>query len=68
MQAAADDHFLVVLNEELQYSIWPYGRDIPLGWRAEGFQGPRADCLSHIERVWVDMRPLSVRQHVTATR
>ncbi|ACZ89547.1 MbtH family protein [Streptosporangium roseum] len=54
--------FLVVLNDEEQYSVWPGGRELPAGWRAEGFQGPREDCLAHIDQVWTDMRPLSVRQ------
>lgn len=67
MQATGEDQFVVVLNDELQYSIWPTGRDIPLGWRAEGFQGTRADCLAHIEREWTDMRPLSVRRHAEAS-
>ncbi|GIH93328.1 MbtH family protein [Planobispora siamensis] len=54
--------FLVVLNDEEQYSLWPAGRELPAGWRAEGFEGEREDCLAHIEQVWTDMRPLSVRQ------
>jgi MbtH protein len=54
--------FKVVLNDEEQYSIWPEGRDIPAGWRAEGTSGSREQCLDHIERVWVDMRPRSVRE------
>ncbi|MER5425190.1 MbtH family protein [Streptosporangium roseum] len=54
--------FLVVLNDEEQYSVWPGGRELPAGWRAEGFQGSREDCLAHIDQVWTDMRPLSVRQ------
>jgi MbtH protein len=53
--------FLVVLNDEEQYSIWPSGRDLPPGWRSDGFSGPEADCLAHIDEVWTDMRPLSLR-------
>ncbi|GAT66858.1 MbtH family NRPS accessory protein [Planomonospora sp. ID91781] len=52
---------LVVVNHEEQYSIWPSGRELPDGWRAEGFSGDREECLAHIERVWTDLRPLSVR-------
>jgi MbtH protein len=52
---------LVVMNDEDQYSLWPAGRDIPDGWRAEGFTGTRQECLDHIEGVWVDMRPRSLR-------
>ncbi|GGP84725.1 MbtH family protein [Streptosporangium pseudovulgare] len=54
--------FLVVLNDEEQYSVWPAGRELPDGWRAEGFEGTREDCLAHIEKVWTDMRPLSLRR------
>jgi MbtH protein len=56
--------FLVVLNDEEQYSIWPAGRELPAGWRAEGFEGDREGCLAHIDEVWTDMRPLSAREEV----
>lgn len=59
-----EDRLVVVINDELQYSIWPAGRDIPGGWRAEGFSGTRAECLAHIAHQWTDMRPLSVRRHM----
>jgi MbtH protein len=54
----------VVLNHEEQYSIWPVEREIPLGWRAAGKSGPKADCLAYIKEVWTDMRPLSLRQQM----
>ena len=54
--------YLVVLNDEEQYSIWPEGRELPPGWRAGGFTGTEADCLAHIDEVWTDMRPLSLRR------
>lgn len=54
----------VVLNHEEQYSIWPTGRDIPLGWRAAGKTGTKKDCLDFIKEVWTDMRPLSLRKHM----
>jgi MbtH protein len=53
--------YLVVVNDEEQYSIWPAGRDMPPGWRGDGFSGPEAACLAHIDEVWTDMRPLSLR-------
>ena len=52
----------VVVNHEEQYSIWPEGRDLPDGWRLEGFSGSREECLAHIDRVWTDLRPLSARK------
>ncbi len=61
----ADDQdstvYLVVKNHEEQYSIWPVGREIPLGWTAVGKQGTKEECLAYIEEVWTDMRPLSLR-------
>jgi MbtH protein len=56
--------YRVVLNDEEQYSIWPADRDLPAGWRAEGTEGPRSECLSHIGTVWTDMRPLSLRRRM----
>jgi MbtH protein len=53
--------FQVVLNDEEQYSLWPEDRELPAGWHAEGMRGPKADCLAHIDRVWTDMRPRSLR-------
>ena len=54
--------FKVVINQEEQYSIWPADRDSPLGWRDDGTIGPKKDCLAYIDRVWTDMRPLSLRR------
>lgn len=54
--------FKVVINHEEQYSIWPDERPTPPGWRDEGTVGDRETCLQHIEAVWTDMRPLSLRQ------
>ncbi|QNM96270.1 MbtH family protein [Chitinimonas koreensis] len=57
-----DRRYLVVVNHEDQYSIWPAERPLPAGWTAEGFAGDKAACLAHIETVWTDMRPKSLRQ------
>lgn len=56
--------YVVVVNHEEQYSIWPAGRALPLGWQADGGPRSRAECLSYIEEVWTDMTPKSVRQFV----
>ncbi|MCC0093861.1 MULTISPECIES: MbtH family NRPS accessory protein [Streptomyces] len=52
----------VVINDEEQYSIWPQVREIPAGWRATGFSGTKDACVAHVDEVWTDMRPLSLRQ------
>ncbi|WP_321839179.1 MbtH family protein [Paraburkholderia bannensis] len=58
--------FNVVVNHEEQYSIWPEYKALPEGWRAAGKTGTREECLAHIESVWTDMRPLSLRQAMAA--
>lgn len=60
-----DGIFQVVVNNEEQYSIWPDYKAVPGGWRTVGVTGSKADCLSHIETVWTDMRPLSLRLAMT---
>ncbi len=54
--------YSVVINHEEQYSIWPADREPPLGWKEVGKSGPKAECLTYIEEVWTDMRPLSLRK------
>jgi MbtH protein len=53
--------FIVVVNHEEQYSIWPKGKDVPLGWQEVGVAGSKETCLSHIAEIWTDMRPRSLR-------
>lgn len=54
--------YKVVINEEEQYSIWAHELAIPAGWRFEGVYGRKEEVLNHIEKVWTDMRPLSLRR------
>lgn len=56
--------YRVVVNHEEQYSIWPADRENAPGWRDAGVQGTKAECLEHINTVWTDMRPLSLRQRM----
>ncbi|MBB3256944.1 MbtH protein [Paraburkholderia bannensis] len=57
-----DAIYQVVINHEEQYSIWPDFKEVPAGWSKVGVQGNKQTCLEHIEKVWTDMRPLSLRQ------
>jgi MbtH protein len=54
--------FSVVTNGEEQYSIWPEGREVPAGWATVGVVGLKSECLAYIDKVWIDMRPASLRQ------
>jgi MbtH protein len=53
--------YLVVRNDEDQYSIWRDAEPLPPGWYDAGKRGTEAECLAHIDEVWTDMRPRSVR-------
>ena len=61
-----DRTYAVVVNDEEQYSIWEADLAPPAGWRATGFAGPREACLAHIDEVWTDMRPASLRDAMDA--
>ena len=56
------DAYRVVSNHEEQFSIWPSDQELPLGWIDAGKTGTKDECLSYIDEVWTDMRPLSLRR------
>jgi MbtH protein len=58
---STEPRHLVVVNHEEQYSVWPALLPLPAGWRPAGFEGTREQALAHIETVWTDLRPLSLR-------
>jgi MbtH protein len=62
MTTQVAQQWYVVVNDEEQYSVWPEGREVPAGWRTVGEAAEKDVCLDHIERTWVDMRPLSLRR------
>jgi MbtH protein len=64
--AQAQPLYQVLVNDEEQYSIWPVGKAVPLGWRDGGKQGVKEVCLEYIKEVWTDMRPLSLRKQMEA--
>jgi len=57
----------VVVNDEEQYSIWAGNQPAPAGWRDLGVAGTKEECLAHIEVVWTDMRPRSLREATRST-
>jgi MbtH protein len=56
-----DGEYIVLVNHEEQYSLWPSFREVPAGWTAVGPRGKRKICLDWIEENWKDMRPKSLR-------
>ncbi|MFD5730788.1 MbtH family protein [Streptomyces sp. NPDC058368] len=58
--------YLVAVNDEEQHALWPAGTPLPAGWRPEGFNGTEEECVAHVDQVWPDIRPLSLRRRLAA--
>ncbi|WP_422769191.1 MbtH family protein [Plantactinospora sp. WMMC1484] len=56
-----DELYVIVRNDEEQYSIWRAGQPVPAGWEPVGEPAPREGCLARISELWTDMRPASLR-------
>lgn len=59
--------YVVLVNEEEQYCLWPQGKAVPAGWQAVGQEGSREECSAYVDSVWTDMRPLSLRRTMDRT-
>jgi MbtH protein len=58
-----DEIFIVLVNHEKQYSIWPHWKPVPGGWTAvENVKGDKKTALEYVEKTWTDMRPLSLQK------
>ncbi|MDH6622215.1 MbtH protein [Streptomyces sp. LBL] len=55
-----DANYLVLKNEEGQFSLWPTFVDMPDGWELVFGEAARQACLDFIEKTWTDMRPKSL--------
>jgi MbtH protein len=62
-----DTIFNVVVNHEEQYSIWPTYKAVPPGWTKVGVSGDKKLCVAYIDKIWTDMRPLSLRKSMEAS-
>ncbi|MBO2535331.1 MbtH family protein [Rummeliibacillus suwonensis] len=57
-----DAQFIVLKNEEDQYSIWPEFMTIPDGWKPVFGSSLKKDCQQYIEETWTDLRPKSLKE------
>jgi amino acid adenylation domain-containing protein len=57
----AAGRFVVLVNDEDQYSLWPFKLPYPSGWRLARAEGSRSECQEFIESTWLDLRPISAR-------
>jgi MbtH protein len=55
-----DGVYLVLVNDEGQYSLWPAHINIPAGWTVAKEKDTRAACLEWVDKNWTDMRPRSL--------
>ncbi|AEH46250.1 MbtH family protein [Parageobacillus thermoglucosidasius] len=53
--------YLVLINDEGQYSLWPASIAIPPGWNIAFAENTRSACLDYINAHWIDMRPNSLK-------
>ena len=58
-----NDLYLVLVNAEEQYSLWPKHVGLPNGWQLIK-EGTNAECGQFINEMWTDMRPLSLRRRM----
>lgn len=56
--------FVVLRNDEDQYSLWPAGQEVPAGWHPVGKEGSKEECVAYVDEVWTDMRPRSLREQM----
>lgn len=61
-----DGRYTVLVNDEDQHSLWPSFVEVPPGWRIVFGEDSRTACLDYVERTWTDLRPLSLREKMTA--
>ncbi len=57
-----DETFHVLVNGELQYSLWPASVKVPAGWSVALADADRRRCLDYVDEHWTDLRPRSVRE------
>ncbi|MFD5267861.1 MbtH family protein [Streptomyces sp. NPDC058335] len=55
-----EGRFLVLVNDEGQYSLWPSFAEVPGGWAIAFPENTREACLDFVESHWTDLRPRSL--------
>lgn len=59
--------YLVLKNDEDQYSLWPAFAPVPDGWTVVHDRDTRQACLEYIETHWTDLRPHSLVEAMNQT-
>ncbi|MEU8774472.1 MbtH family NRPS accessory protein [Streptomyces sp. NPDC048606] len=56
----ADGEFVVLVNADRQFSLWPGSIEIPPGWDVVSGPAGRRACLDRVEADWRSLRPASL--------
>ncbi|GAA3207269.1 MbtH family protein [Actinocorallia longicatena] len=59
--------FLVLVNAEGQYSLWPAFADVPAGWTVAHHEDTRENALAYVERTWTGLHPSAWRDIAVRT-
>lgn len=59
--------FLILVNYQRQYSIWPDIIPAPSGWEIAQGPMPRSRCMEWLENNWTDLRPQALQQTAEGT-
>jgi MbtH protein len=62
LSTSEPERWMVLINDEGQYSLFPSELPVPGGWRAVGFDGDKEQCTQYVDEHWTDMRPASLRR------
>lgn len=54
--------YIVLINDEEQYSLWPAAKHAPEGWSQTGPTGTKEECEAYVDENWTDMTPKSARR------
>ncbi|ROU06211.1 MbtH family protein [Lysobacter enzymogenes] len=57
----SSEDYIVLINDEEQYSLWSQSIPVPPGWRVTHGPAARQACLDYVDEVWKDLTPRSVR-------
>jgi MbtH protein len=61
-----DGRFVVLRNDEDQYSLWPIFADVPAGWAIVLPETDRQSALDYVGEQWTDLRPRSLQENMGA--
>lgn len=54
--------YLVVINHEEQYAVWPANLALPVGWTATDQQGTWHECMALLQLMGADAPSLHMRR------